>query len=318
MPLHCLDFEGEPRDAGAGPSLPRSGFRWLHWDLADPGLAAWAETHLPARAAMALLQRETRPRAFADPEAGPAMEGLVLILRGVNFNPGDKSDDMVSLRVFVSPSLVVSVRVRRVFSVVALREEIERGQRPGSPAELVWRLIEALTDRIEAESLALETRVDALEETALDGLAPDPGELARLRRAAIRMGRFCRPQAVALEQAAGHATDFFQGAALDIRLHDNASRTRRADELLEAARHRLASISDHLDMSQSTRLGRNSYLLSVIAAIFLPLGFLTGVFGVNLGGMPGTASPVAFWILSGAMVLIGIAVAIVLRWLRLF
>lgn len=38
------------------------------------------------------------------------------------------------------------------------------------------------------------------------------------------------------------------------------------------------------------------YILSVIAAIFLPLGFLTGLLGINVGGIPGADNPYAFWI----------------------
>jgi zinc transporter len=40
----------------------------------------------------------------------------------------------------------------------------------------------------------------------------------------------------------------------------------------------------------------------VIAAIFLPLGFLTGLLGINLGGMPGAENPDAFWVFSGLLV----------------
>ena len=40
---------------------------------------------------------------------------------------------------------------------------------------------------------------------------------------------------------------------------------------------------------------RTSYLLTIVAAIFLPLGFLTGLLGINVGGMPGVDDPHAFW-----------------------
>jgi zinc transporter len=36
------------------------------------------------------------------------------------------------------------------------------------------------------------------------------------------------------------------------------------------------------------------YMLSVLAAIFLPLGFLTGLLGINVGGFPGAENPWAF------------------------
>jgi zinc transporter len=36
------------------------------------------------------------------------------------------------------------------------------------------------------------------------------------------------------------------------------------------------------------------YILSVIAAVFLPLGFLTGLLGINVAGLPGAETPWAF------------------------
>ena len=59
------------------------------------------------------------------------------------------------------------------------------------------------------------------------------------------------------------------------------------------------------------------YMLSLVAAIFLPLGFLTGLLGINVGGMPGTDSPSAFWITIAVLaVLLAIQIGIFkrLRW----
>ena len=36
------------------------------------------------------------------------------------------------------------------------------------------------------------------------------------------------------------------------------------------------------------------YLLSIVAAIFMPLGFLTGLLGINVAGIPGTETHWAF------------------------
>jgi zinc transporter len=52
----------------------------------------------------------------------------------------------------------------------------------------------------------------------------------------------------------------------------------------------------------------------VVAAIFLPLGFLTGLFGVNVAGMPGTEATIAFWLLTGASVVSGIALFVVFKY----
>jgi zinc transporter len=49
------------------------------------------------------------------------------------------------------------------------------------------------------------------------------------------------------------------------------------------------------------------------AGIFLPVSFLTGLFGVNVGGMPGLNSPWAFAILCGAMVLLALVLVAIIR-----
>jgi zinc transporter len=51
-------------------------------------------------------------------------------------------------------------------------------------------------------------------------------------------------------------------------------------------------------------MNRTMYILSIVASIFLPLGFLTGLFGINIGGMPGTESSAAFGIFSILMLII--------------
>jgi len=51
-------------------------------------------------------------------------------------------------------------------------------------------------------------------------------------------------------------------------------------------------------------LNKNMYVLSVVAAIFLPLGFLTGLLGINVGGMPGADNTDAFWIFCGLLVIV--------------
>lgn len=310
MAVHAFDIDAAVRAADPTSPLPARGFRWVHWDLGDPALAGWLDSHLPPRAAAALRQAETRPRAFAEGD------GLVLILRGVNLNPGQLADDMVSLRAWAGPGLVITARMRRVIALDSVRDGLEADP-PASPMGLLARIAEALTDRVEAETLKLEDRVHAMEEDAFGEAARALPDLGRLRRAAIRLARFARPQAVALEDAARSAPVLADAAAAAA-MAEAANRARRADELLDAARQRLMALGDHLEMAQTGRLGRNAYLLSVIAAVFLPLGFLTGLFGVNVAGMPGIESGAAFWVLIAACVAVAGVVAVILRWLRLF
>ncbi|MNE89289.1 Zinc transport protein ZntB [compost metagenome] len=47
--------------------------------------------------------------------------------------------------------------------------------------------------------------------------------------------------------------------------------------------------------------------------LFLPATFLTGLFGINLGGIPGAESPLAFWVFSGSLLTLATVLAV---WLK--
>jgi zinc transporter len=57
------------------------------------------------------------------------------------------------------------------------------------------------------------------------------------------------------------------------------------------------------------------YVLSLVGTVFLPLGFITGLLGVNVAGIPGSDWPLAFEAL--AAVLIGLAIVEVWMFRRL-
>jgi len=48
------------------------------------------------------------------------------------------------------------------------------------------------------------------------------------------------------------------------------------------------------------------YLLSIVAAIFLPLGLLTGLLGINVGGIPGSENHLAFAFVCLILVIIAV------------
>ncbi|MGB5558292.1 MAG: zinc transporter ZntB [Paracoccaceae bacterium] len=299
-----------------GPHLtpeptPGSTYRWLHFDIADPGLASWVALHLPPVAAAALLQPETRPRC--DMHDG----GLILNLRGINMNTGADSDDMVSLRLWVTETLIVSARVRRVFAADDLREEMATGSGPVNTAEWLCALSKSLTDRIELASLDLDDQTSALEDDLMTGGAENSSALMPLRRQAIRLRRYVGPQREALDRLSLVDAPMI-GPTERVKLREIANRTMRSVEELEASALRLQVLQEHVHAQRAEAMSRNGFLLSIVAAIFLPLGFLTGLFGVNVAGMPGSDSPWAFAALSGGMLVIGLALYIYVRHLRWF
>ncbi len=285
---------------------PTTGYRWIHWDLQDKAVRSWAKQHLPDIAARALWQSETRPRCER------LDDGLILNLRGVNLNPESNPEDMVSLRIWVTGRAIISARMRKVWALDAIRQTADAGAAPRSVGEFLAELTHGLTNRIETVSLDLEEQTDALEEAVAEGHPLPAGKLSRLRQAVIKMRRFINPQREAISTLAGLDDWVIAPDELSL-LRETANRTRRIVEELDATRDRLSALQDHIEADRAHALSRNSYVLSVVAAIFLPLGFLTGLFGVNVAGMPGTEAPSAFWVLAGVSVVGGLALFVIFK-----
>lgn len=286
-------------------------FRWLHFDFSDPHLSSWCLEHLPPLASRTLLAQRTRPRVDV------YGKGLVLTLRGVNLNAGEEVEDMVSLRLWATDTLVVTVRKQRIFALEDVKDQIVHGDVPDTSLRLVARITERLVDRIETLSLDLEDRAETMEDAGYDMQTDPPPDLWRTRQQVITLRRHIGPMSEALQELSQIEIPLIKDEFRS-RLRHTASRAKRSvDEMHEVA-ERLTALSDHLELQQDARFARNSYKLSVIAAIFLPLGFLTGLFGVNVAGMPGITDPHAFAILCGAMVAIGIAIYALFRFINWF
>jgi zinc transporter len=99
---------------------------------------------------------------------------------------------------------------------------------------------------------------------------------------------------------------------------ENYDHLMRYVEDLDAIRERAQIVKDELANIIADRLNKNLYELSVIAAVFLPLGFLTGLLGINVGGIPGVDNPYAFFIFSGILILLVIIQILLFKKLKWF
>lgn len=300
----------ETTDTTAGP-VAGAALRWLHFDLNTPGLKEWCISNLPPLASRTLLAPRTRPRVDVHDD------GILLTLRGINLNDGQEVEDMVSLRLWATADLVITVRKMRVFALDDVKAQIIAGDAPDTPQRLIARMTERLVDRIETVSLDLEDRTETMEDTVYDDNGPPPAELAPLRRSVITLRRHVGPMSMALEDLAQIETPLIDDSFRN-RLRHTANRAKRSVDEVHEVVDRLTALADHVDLQQNMRLTRNSFRLSVIASIFLPLSFLTGLFGVNVAGMPGVATPDAFWILCLSLIVLGLLLYLILRWKKWF
>jgi len=269
---------------------PGRGFLWVHLNQSDHDARAWLEREadLDQVIVEALLEEETRPRAL---HVG---DSLMVILRGVNLNPGADPEDMVSVRLWIDAWRAITIRDERVLAVQDIRERCETARAPLAPGDFLVSLAGGLIDRMAPVIADLAEGLDDLEESILTAPSAEiRTELAGLRRQAIALRRHVAPQRDAtirlLTETLPWMTDHDRA-----RLRELADTITRFVEDLDALRERAAVTQEELTTRLSDRMNRTMYVLSLVAAVFLPLSFLTGLLGINVGGIPGSNYQLAF------------------------
>lgn len=316
---HVLNGDQRGReldDAALREVLKAETLGWVHLDGNHADAESWVSEHLDyldPQAVEALLDPASRPRLT------PLGDGLMIILRVINFNEGEDPEDMISLRVWIDVHRIVTVSLRRVRAVERLNEMLEKGQGPTTSGEFLARLLEDITGKIAAFQTDLDIQMDALEDQIVreedDRLR---GEVVDLRLKVIAARRFIAPQRDVL-----HGIAAARCPVIDAETHreveEEGQKMTRVVEDLDELRDQAMVLREELSSQLSDRLNRNMFVMSVVSVIFLPLGFLTGLFGVNVGGMPGVNDGDAFyWLVGWLSVLVAGLVFFLwkVRWIR--
>ena len=263
---------------------------WFHLDRLATGARRWLVNvaGLDPSVVSILLQEDTRPRA-----AGYG-EGVLLNLRGANLNPGAEPTNLISIRIWATEALVITTRAHPIRAIDDLADAYKAGTPPPTHGDLVTFIADRLTFRLEPIVARLEEEADQLEEDWLDQNTPAPKlKLANFRRTALSLRRYIAPQKEALSALVREAGPFLSETA-KLRLREVQDVTTRLAEDLDLARERAVVIQEQIVEQRGEAMNQRLFVLAIISAVFLPLGFLTGLFGVNIGGMPGVDSPYAF------------------------
>lgn len=281
---------------------PIDGTLWVNLDYATPEAAAWLadKSNIDTVMREALTDNDPRPRV--------ALHGddMLMIVRGINVNRGSEPEDMVSIRVYVEHARIITLRHRPSRSLKALSSDLERGQGPKDIPDMVVQLVDRIVDGVVHRVDALSDEIGALEDQVLTVEHPGPlrAQIADKRRRAIALRRFLAPERDALIKLTTTGFTPFTPVHRE-QFAEQADRMTRSIEELDAARDRASVTQEELSSRMGELTNKRLYVLSIITAVFLPLGFVCSLLGVNVGGVPFREDEWAFWALIGAF-LVGV------------
>jgi len=287
----------------------KNGVLWLHLDYKEEQTQEWfsEESGLDPIIVEALLAEDTRPRCT------PYRNGQLIILRGVNLNPGADPEDMISVRIWIEESRIISFRHRKVMAIDDIRQAIEAGDGPIASGDFLAHLTMGLAYRIGNVITQVDDAVAALEDEVIEqGSYEHRSRLSALRRQIIRLRRYLSPQREVMTRLVTDKISFLSDSDR-IHLRETAEHITRYVEDLDSAKDRAAVCQEELESRMGAQTNKTLYILSIITAIFLPLGLITGLLGINVGGIPGSENPFAFIFVCLLMILIVIGQVMIFR-----
>ncbi|MDH3349077.1 MAG: zinc transporter ZntB [Desulfobulbaceae bacterium] len=283
---------------------PEDGFLWLHFDYALDVAIDWIndQSEINDVAKEYLLAEDTRPRV------AHIKNSLLVSLRGINLNPGSDPEDMIAVRLWADQYRVISTTRRNLLSISEIAGGMEEDGEPANSSLFIVELISRIVDRMDDNINGIEERLADCEEQVIGlGSTSLRKQLSEIRRESLALRRYLAPQREALSRLCNEKIPWM-GTNSIYRLREVADQQIRYIEELDSIRDRAMIIHEELVSSLSEQMNARMYVLSLVTVIFLPLGFLTGLFGVNVGGIPGAENKAAFYFFVG--ILTGLALVL--------
>lgn len=267
------------------PSLQKHAIQsdhWYHCDRQHPDIRQWLlENHIPPSTVKHLLASESRPSFHQYDD-----HHFMLILRGMNMNKDAAPEDMLSIRILFYHGALISTQKVSSHAIQHIQRKLLQQQGPKQLSDLMIQIIEELNGNIDRHLESVENRLNELT------LENQQQNVIPVQKTLLRVKRFIRPQQYALRDLAESGVTLLTHHTHQ--LHYSLNNITRINETMDFYLDELELLKEEWHQHHEETVSKNSYLFTVVATIFLPLSFLTGLLGVNIGGIPGTESPMAF------------------------
>lgn len=282
---------------------------WLHFNLADQrSKSVIARLPLPPAGLAALIEPDEAPHLDLHDGA------LVGAMPDFAFEADPATDaDMALLHLALTPGLLVTARRHPLRAT----HDVAQGPACGTPAQVLAAILLRVTESLGRALQALSGRLAHLEEALLrHGGGGNRTALASIRRRALALERRFAPAARTLVDLA-EELDNEAVAAFARPVLNTARRHGAALHAIAAVQERARIAQDEMANIAAERTNRQLFVLSVISAAMLPASLIAGIFGMNVGSVPGVDQEWGFVMAMALIVMSILGILGALRWFRM-
>lgn len=279
-----------PLEGSADQLCNEVGPLWLHFSLLDNRARTFLEQRapIPEDARLTLAQQRARVHSQVLPN------GFVIVLGDLHHDFDADPDGFGVLRAYVDAQMMVSCREHRLTCFGPLRAKVMTDNVASTPFELFEELVRELVEGFARVSGILSDTVDDAEDAILAGhLTDQRSELGRVRRLLARLRRYVNANRSAL-MPLPKRMDLLDAEQRQ-RLREAIERFDAVGQDLELVTERARLLQEEIAGRQGEATNRNLYLLSILTTTLLPITLITGIFGMNVGGLPFAVSDHGFW-----------------------
>lgn len=302
---YAFDDEGKAhklKNAEVAQELKNDGLAWVHLDGNSASSKKWLErevSYLDHLIIDALFADETRPRIINFDN------GMLIILRGVNLNCDPEVEDLVSVRLWVDQSRIISIQKRNFSAAFNVSNNLENGKKIKTSGEFLYNFMYETLNLIAGSIEDFSSKMDAVENKVGENIhdATLRESIVSIRRNAMVFKRYMIPQKEVISQLKCTENEWISDWA---RRHfqENHDKISHLIEEIDEASQRSQIVHAEISNSIADRLNKSMFKISLIASIFMPLGFIAGLFGMNVGGIPFAADNNGFMTIMSLMFII--------------
>ncbi len=272
------------------PVTSAPGWLWLHFNMSDSRACQVLNTALdlpqPARALLTGGDEHQQLQGEGSWVYG-ILADLVCGLDGF-------TEEIGFLHFAVSETLFVSSRRHQLNAVEATRRALRRGLKVASPPALLETIAGQIVDTLDSYAEELAGRLDRVEERiVVEAGSADRQAVGGVRRMTVRLHRqFAILRS--LIQRFDEEVEGEQGVRRALQTAKLAQRLDWLDTAIIELRDRSRLLQEEIMLKDTEQTNRSLHILAIVTTVFLPATLVTGIFGMNVAGLPFTHNPSGF------------------------
>jgi zinc transporter len=273
---------------------------WLHFSLSNNASIAWLRENfrLPETFYEFLGHEVGSTRIERDDDA------LVAIFHDVTFDFSFDASEVGATTLCIMPNLFVSIRMKPLRSLDALRALVRKGHAFHSSPELLAHLLQNQVNVLVEIQRRVTENVDEIEDQLLSSrIKATRAELGSMRRLLVRLQRLLAPEPAALFRLLNRPPDWISRDDL-LELQHAAEEFSATLGDSAALVERVKLIQEELSAFVNERSGRVLFVLTLVTVLALPINLVAGLLGMNVGGIPFAESASGFAIVVALLVLL--------------